>query len=64
MLLPLLVVRDRALLRRTMVASLVVMSIGYIGFLTYPTVALRPASVAGDGFAAWGLRLTYALDSG
>ena len=62
-LLPLLVVRDRGLLRRTMLAYLAVMAIGYVGFLAYPTMAPRPATVTGDGFAAWGLRLTYALDS-
>jgi membrane-associated phospholipid phosphatase len=62
-LLPVLVVRDRGLLRRTMLALLVVMSIGYVGFLIYPTMAPRPSAVTGDGFAAWGLRLTYALDS-
>ncbi len=43
-LLPLLVVRDRGLLRRTMLAFLAVMSIGYVGFLAYPTMAPRPAS--------------------
>ena len=62
-LLPLLVVRERRLLRRTMLALLAVMSIGYIGFLVYPTIGPRPAAVTGDGFAAWGLRLTYSLDS-
>lgn len=62
-LLPLLVVRERRLLRRTMLALLVVMSVGYVGFLVYPTMAPRPAVVLGEGFAAWGLRLTYALDS-
>ncbi len=61
--LPLLVVRERKLLRRTMLALLAVMSVGYAGFLVYPTIGPRPVAVPGSGFAAWGLRLTYALDS-
>lgn len=33
-----------------------------IPFLVYPTVAPRPASVVGDGFAVWGLRFLYSAD--
>lgn len=61
-LLPLLVVRHQALWRRAMQAYLLVMVVSYAGFLLYPTLAPRPDHVAGDGFAAWGLRLVYAID--
>jgi membrane-associated phospholipid phosphatase len=62
-LLPVFVVRDREFFRRVMRAYLMVFLIGYIGFLAYPTVSPRPVAVAGDGFAAWCLRLNYSLDS-
>jgi membrane-associated phospholipid phosphatase len=62
-LLPLFVVRDRALLVRALKAYLFVWIIGLAGFLAFPTIAPRPVSVAADGFAAWCLRLTYSLDT-
>jgi len=61
-LLPLCVVRQAELFRRAMQAYLTVMLVAYAGFLLYPTLAPRPASVAGDGFSAWGLRLAYSID--
>lgn len=61
-LMPLLVVRQAELYRRAMQAYLLVMLIGYAGFLLYPTVAPRPAQLPGDGFAAWSLRTVYAID--
>jgi membrane-associated phospholipid phosphatase len=60
--LPLLVVRERELLRRAMQGYLAVMLVSYAGFLLYPTVAPRPAEVPGDGFAAWTLRIAYDID--
>jgi membrane-associated phospholipid phosphatase len=36
--------------------------LAYIGFALYPTAAPRPEVVSGDGFAAWTLRLAYAVD--
>ena len=60
--LPLLVVRQPELYRRAMQAYLMVMLVGYAGFLLYPTVAPRPAQVPGDGFSAWTLRLVYSID--
>jgi membrane-associated phospholipid phosphatase len=60
--LPLLIVRDRGLIRRAMQAYLLVMTVSYAGFLLYPTFAPRPADVSGGGFAAWTLRLAYSLD--
>lgn len=62
-LLPLLVVRQRELFRRAMLAYLAVMIVSYVGFLLYPTAAPRPAHVVGDGFWAWSLRLAYSLDT-
>jgi membrane-associated phospholipid phosphatase len=61
-LLPLLVVRQQQLFRRAMQAYLMVLTVAYIGFVAYPTVAPRPITVLGDGFSAWSLRLQYALD--
>jgi len=61
-LLPLLVVRQHALIRCAMRAYLMVMILAYGAFLVYPTVAPRPDQVFGDGFSAWSLRLAYALD--
>ncbi len=60
--LPLFVVQPEELIRRTVLAYLTVWLAAYAGFLLYPTVAPRPAEVAGGGFAAWGLRLLYDAD--
>ena len=61
-LLPVLVIRQRELFRRALQAYVMVMLVAYVGFLVYPTAAPRPAQVPGGGFAAWSLRLAYALD--
>jgi membrane-associated phospholipid phosphatase len=61
-LLPVFVVREEDLIRRTVWAYLTVWSTAYLGFLLYPTVAPRPGTVVGDGFAVWGLRLLYDAD--
>ena len=62
-LLPMLVVRERDLARRSMRAYLMVMLVSYAGFLIYPTMAPRPADVPGPGFSAWSLRLLYSIDA-
>ena len=62
-MLPLFVVRQNELLRRSMRAYLAMLVVAFLGFLAYPTIAPRPADVAGEGFAVWALRLNYALDS-
>ena len=62
LILPVLVVRERELFRRGLQAYLMVMLVAYAGFLLYPTAAPGPDEVAGDGFAAWTLRLLYSLD--
>ncbi len=61
-LLPLFVVRPEELFRRAIKAYLLVLTVAYAGFVLYPATAPRPVVVAG-GFAAWGLRLVYSLDS-
>jgi membrane-associated phospholipid phosphatase len=60
--LPVVVVRDPAHIRRTFWAYLAVWITAYVCFLVYPTVAPRPPEVAGDGFATWGLRFLYDAD--
>jgi len=60
--LPVIVVREEAHIRRTFWAYLAVWTTAYVCFLVYPTVAPRPPEVVGDGFAAWGLRFLYDAD--
>ena len=60
--LPFLVVRQQEHIRRTVFALLMVWTVSYMGFLAYPTIAPRPASVIGDGFFPWLLRLIYSAD--
>ncbi|HEX4438564.1 MAG TPA: phosphatase PAP2 family protein [Thermoanaerobaculia bacterium] len=60
--LPVLVVRQEELIRRTVLAYLFVWITAYVFFVFYPTSAPRPAELAGDGFAAWGLRFLYGAD--
>jgi membrane-associated phospholipid phosphatase len=61
-LLPVFVVQQPDLIRRTVWAYLLVWLTSYLVFLALPTVAPRPARVMGDGFAVWGLRFLYAAD--
>ena len=61
-LLPIFVVRQEEWIRRTALAYLAVWLTAYACFLLYPTAAPRPASVAGSGFAVWGLRFLYGAD--
>ena len=60
--LPVLVVREEEHIRRTFWAYLAVWVTAYVCFFVYPTVAPRPPSVVGDGFAVWGLRFLYDAD--
>lgn len=60
--LPIFIVREDALIRRTVFAYLFVWIAAYVCFWLYPTSAPRPPAVLGDGFAAWGLRLLYDAD--
>ncbi len=56
------VVRQEELIRRTVWAYLTVWTVSYICFLLYPTVAPRPDTMMGKGFAVWGLRFLYDAD--
>lgn len=60
--LPVLIVQQDELIRRTVWAYLTVWSVAYVSFLVYPTVAPRPATVTGTGFAVWGLQFLYDAD--
>ena len=60
--LPVLVVQQEELIRRTVWAYLLVWTVAYTCFVFYPTVAPRPEAVTGTGFAAWGLRFLYDAD--
>jgi membrane-associated phospholipid phosphatase len=61
-LLPVFVVRQQELIRRTVFAYLTIWLVAYACFLEYPTIAPRPVEVAGGGFLAWGLRFLYSAD--
>jgi membrane-associated phospholipid phosphatase len=61
-LLPVVVIQQEELIRRTVRAYLGVWIVAYACFLLFPTVAPRPEEVPGAGFAAWGLRFLYDAD--
>jgi len=61
-LLPLLIVREPRLFRRAMACYITVLTLAYVGFILYPTMAPRPDTVPGSGFAAWALRQQYSMD--
>lgn len=62
-LLPLFVVRNDVHIRRTVYAYLAVWVSAYAVFFAFPTAAPRPAdTIAGDGFAVWGLNFLYEAD--
>jgi membrane-associated phospholipid phosphatase len=61
-LLPILVIQQQELIRRTVWAYLAIWCSAYIVFLLYPTIAPRPEVVPEEGFAAWGLRILYDAD--
>jgi membrane-associated phospholipid phosphatase len=60
--LPVFVVHQEGLIRRTVWAYLTVWTVAYICFMLYPTVAPRPDTVPGRGFGVWGLRFLYEAD--
>ena len=61
-LLPVFVVRQDDLVRRTVFAYLLIWITAYVFFVIYPTAAPRPARVVGEGFGVWGLRALYSSD--
>ena len=60
--LPVFIVRGVELRRRTVLAYVTIVIVAYAGFLLYPTLAPRPALVAGDDIFAWSLRQLYDFD--
>ena len=61
--LPILVVRQDELIRRTVYAYLLIWITAYLFFFVlYPTEAPRPPLVVGEGFAVWGLAALYGSD--
>jgi membrane-associated phospholipid phosphatase len=60
--LPVFVVQQTEMIRRTFWTYVIVWVVGYVCFLLFPTTAPRPDRVIGDGFAAWGLRFLYEAD--
>ena len=62
-LLPVVVVRQDELIRRTVHAYLLIWITAFVFFFVlYPTAAPRPTQVSGEGFAVWGLRALYSAD--
>lgn len=62
-LLPVFVIRQDGLIRRTVYAYLLIWTTAYaFFFLAYPTAAPRPDIVSGEGFGVWGLRALYSAD--
>lgn len=62
-LLPIFVVRNDELIRRTVYAYLLIWITSYAFFFVfYATVAPRPPKVVGTGFGVWGLRALYSSD--
>jgi hypothetical protein len=56
------IVRGVELRRRTVLAYVTIVIVAYVGFLLYPTLAPRPALVAGEDIFAWSLRQLYDFD--
>ena len=62
-LLPIFIVREDELIRRTVYAYLLIWTTAYLFFFVlYPTAAPRPPRIVGEGFAVWGLRALYGAD--
>ena len=60
--LPVFVVHQQELVRRTILAFLLAWLTAYACFVAYPTVTPRPADLAGEGFFPWLLRHIWASD--
>lgn len=62
-LLPVFVVHQQELVRRTVNAFLATWLVAYVFFVAYPTIGPRPSGIViGDGFSEWLLRSIYASD--
>jgi membrane-associated phospholipid phosphatase len=61
-ILPLLLVKQDALLRKVVLAFITAWIVSYLFFLSYPTVAPRPTYLACNNFFSWCLQLVYMCD--
>lgn len=62
-LLPVFVVHQQELVRRTVHAFLAIWLVAYVFFLVYPTIGPRTsARIVGDGFSSWLLQSIYSSD--
>lgn len=61
-LLPVFVIHQQELVRRTILAFIAIWLIAYVVFIAWPTIGPRPVRVAGDGFPEWTLRAIYSSD--
>ena len=61
-LLPVFVLHQQDLIRRTVLAYLMAWLVAYAFFLAYPTIGPRPSKVAGEGFFPWLLQSIYSSD--
>ena len=61
-LLPVFVVHQQELVRRTINGFLAIWLFSFACFLVYPTVGPRPEDYVGQGFSGWGLRFIYSAD--
>ena len=62
-LLPVFVLHQQELVKRTILAFVMVWLVAYACFLAYPTIGPRPEHVEGEGFLAWCLREIYSADA-
>lgn len=61
-LLPVFVLHQQELIRRTVLAFLMAWLVSYVCFLAYPTLGPRPDQVVGEGFFVWTLKEIYESD--
>jgi len=61
--LPFVILRDEAEIRRTSYAYLLLWLVSFAFFFAYPTAAPHPPVVAGSGFSAWLLQRMYDADT-
>ena len=61
-LLPVFVVHQPELVRRTIFAFLMIWLLSFACFLAYPTIGPRPDKILGQGFDVWALKEIYASD--
>jgi membrane-associated phospholipid phosphatase len=61
-ILPLLLIKQDALLRKVILAFITAWIVSYVVFLSYPTIAPRPTDLACRDFFSWCLQLVYMCD--